>query len=207
MQGKYIWTSFVFCWQTYFFKMCKNGFAEKTFTSFFFCNPATKIFKAHTTHTPPHNSHHTHILKMCVVAFHLFELASQFIIIHHQHAGSLANVPPSKSRFEAEVHLGWKANSRVVSVPRETDATRLQNLELDDLAKKTGLSFIPTVLLQTDKQADGLQREWPEPSQDADKNLGYAAQWFGFAGIALIAALIILVRALKRVRRLASDRG
>ena len=84
---------------------------------------------------------------------------------------------------------------------------RLQNLELDDLAKKTGLSFIPTVLLQTDKQADGLQREWPEPSQDADKNLGYAAQWFGFAGIALIAALIILVRALKRVRRLASDRG
>jgi cytochrome oxidase assembly protein ShyY1 len=84
---------------------------------------------------------------------------------------------------------------------------RLQNLELDDLAKKTGLSFIPTVLLQTDKQADGLQREWPEPSQDADKNLGYAAQWFGFAGIALIAALIILVRALRRVRRLASDRG
>lgn len=87
---------------------------------------------------------------------------------------------------------------------------RLQNLALDDYSAATGLKFIPTVLAQTADavQQDGrpkpgtsLPREWPEPSLDADKNKGYALQWFGFATIAGIAWLIVAWRALRRRRQ------
>lgn len=44
----------------------------------------------------------------------------------------------------------------------------------------------------------GLQREWPGPALDSDQNRGYALQWFGFSGIALIAALLILRSLLRR---------
>src|SRR5690606_23392833 len=84
---------------------------------------------------------------------------------------------------------------------------RVQNLGLEAYAAATGLKFIPTVLAQT---ADAVQtedhsesetqllREWPEPSLDADKNKGYALQWFGFAAIAATAWLVIVWRALRR---------
>jgi len=75
---------------------------------------------------------------------------------------------------------------------------RLQNLDLEEFAQKTGLKFLPTVLMQTSgKQEGGLKRVWPEPSIDADKNVGYAMQWFGFAGIVLIAFLVIIWRRLR----------
>jgi len=75
---------------------------------------------------------------------------------------------------------------------------RLQNLDLEEFAQKTGLKFLPTVLMQTsDKIEGGLKRVWPEPSVDADKNIGYATQWFGFAGIVLIAFLVIIWRRLR----------
>lgn len=84
---------------------------------------------------------------------------------------------------------------------------RVQNLALDDYAAATGLKFIPMVLAQTADAAPErngtepgtpLLREWPEPSLDADKNKGYALQWFGFATIAIVACLVIIWRALRR---------
>ncbi len=61
---------------------------------------------------------------------------------------------------------------------------RLQNVDLSQLSVKTGLKLLPVVLLQKNEVNDGLTRQWPEPSVEADKNIGYAMQWFGFAGIA-----------------------
>lgn len=84
---------------------------------------------------------------------------------------------------------------------------RVQNLAVDDYAAATGLKFIPVVLAQTADAVPGpngnepgtrLLREWPVPSLDADKNKGYALQWFGFATIALVACLVIIWRALRR---------
>lgn len=84
---------------------------------------------------------------------------------------------------------------------------RVQNLDLDAYAAATGLKFMPMVLAQT---ADAIQengetetgaqllREWPEPSLDADKNKGYALQWFGFAAIAAVAWLVIAWRTVRR---------
>ena len=66
---------------------------------------------------------------------------------------------------------------------------RLQNIDLEELSKRLGIKFMPVVLMQKNESGDGLKRIWPEPSIDADKNLGYAMQWFGFAAIAVIAWL------------------
>jgi cytochrome oxidase assembly protein ShyY1 len=72
---------------------------------------------------------------------------------------------------------------------------RLQNLDLESYAKRTGLKLLPTVLMQSSgKDEEGLKRVWPEPSVDSDKNVGYAMQWFGFAGILLVAFLVIIWR-------------
>jgi cytochrome oxidase assembly protein ShyY1 len=76
---------------------------------------------------------------------------------------------------------------------------RLQNLTLAELSEQSGLNLLPVVLMQTSIANDGLIRVWPEPSVDADKNLGYATQWFGFAAICIIALLVFAWR-LKRRR-------
>jgi len=77
------------------------------------------------------------------------------------------------------------------------------NLTLDDAARMTGLSLLPAVLQQlpdhTTKQ-DGLIRQWEGPSLDADKNMGYAIQWFSFAVIALCAALGVAWRTWRVVK-------
>ena len=76
--------------------------------------------------------------------------------------------------------------------------TRVQNLDIAHLGAITGLKFVPAVLLQKNDAQDGLTREWPEPSVDSDRNVGYAMQWFGFASIAVIAALGVALRAWRR---------
>jgi len=78
---------------------------------------------------------------------------------------------------------------------------RVQNLPLATLANATGLRLIPAVLMQTAPTGDGddtLIRDWPEPSTDADKNIGYALQWFAFAAIAATAWGVMLLRLLRR---------
>lgn len=87
----------------------------------------------------------------------------------------------------------------------------VQNLDLVALSTATGLKFLPVVLAQTAPpraaasstpvgQANALVYDWPEPSQDANQNRGYALQWFGFAAIAVVAWLLIAWRAVRRVR-------
>lgn len=78
------------------------------------------------------------------------------------------------------------------------------NLALKDYAAATGLSLLPAIVQQTQTATtpdDGLIRDWGEPSLDADKNIGYALQWFGFAAIAGGAFLVIAWRALRRRKK------
>jgi len=85
--------------------------------------------------------------------------------------------------------------------PAAASIPRVQNLPLDALARATGLNLLPAVLMQTastDEGDDSLVRDWPQPSLDADKNIGYALQWFAFAAIAAGAWAVVLVRALRR---------
>ena len=83
---------------------------------------------------------------------------------------------------------------------------RVQNLDLDDYARATGLRMLPAVLEQGGEPGDGMRRDWPQPSVDADQNMGYAMQWFGFAAIAAAAWMAVAVRALRRRRAARAQR-
>jgi surfeit locus 1 family protein len=80
------------------------------------------------------------------------------------------------------------------------NAPHLQNLDLQTYARATGLIFIPAVLEQTGPPDDHLVRDWPQPSVDFNENDGYSLQWFAFAAIAAVAWLVVLGRALARLR-------
>jgi surfeit locus 1 family protein len=109
----------------------------------------------------------------------------------------------SQPNAGAALPEGWQGVS-----PKDPDQIdpaklpRLQNLDLDMFAKHTGLSFLPVVLMQTSGGSDdGLKKIWPEPSVDADKNIGYAMQWFGFAAIVTIAFVVVAWRRLRPRKR------
>ncbi|EJO31241.1 SURF1 family protein [Achromobacter marplatensis] len=85
---------------------------------------------------------------------------------------------------------------------------QVQNLPLADYARATGLNLLPVVLSQTGQDpaaADGLVRDWPQPSVDFQKNTSYAVQWFAFGLIAAIAWLVVLGGAIKRMRQRAQS--
>ncbi|MPT38958.1 MAG: SURF1 family protein, partial [Achromobacter sp.] len=85
---------------------------------------------------------------------------------------------------------------------------QVQNLPLADYARATGLHLLPVVLSQTGQDAgaaDGLVRDWPQPSVDFQKNTSYAVQWFAFGLIAAIAWLVVLGGAIKRMRQRAQN--
>jgi surfeit locus 1 family protein len=52
-------------------------------------------------------------------------------------------------------------------------------------AEVMGMSVQPLVLYQTGGMQDGLIRDWPHPGSGADRNRGYALQWFAFAVMTL----------------------
>ncbi|MFZ4710043.1 MAG: SURF1 family protein, partial [Zwartia sp.] len=64
-------------------------------------------------------------------------------------------------------------NRTAISPKLETGILpRVQNLTLAELSEQSGLNLLPVVLMQTSHANDGSIRVWPEPSVDADKNLG-----------------------------------
>lgn len=95
--------------------------------------------------------------------------------------------------------LGSITGSRAGALPAQVPTPdgvppRVQNLPLDDLARASGLSLLPIILEQAPVSGSSLIQEWPGPSLNADQNYGYALQWFSFAAIALIAALVTVWR-------------
>ncbi len=94
-------------------------------------------------------------------------------------------------------NFGFKSHAAVTTQMDSVDTAKLQrvqNLTLAEFSDQSGLNLLPVVLLQTSALNDGLIRVWPKPSVDADKNTGYAMQWFGFATICLIALLAMAWR-------------
>jgi cytochrome oxidase assembly protein ShyY1 len=67
----------------------------------------------------------------------------------------------------------------------------VQNVTADEVAAASGLALLPFIIEQGGKNGvgaadDGLVRDWPSPSQGADKHRGYAFQWYGLAVAAFI---------------------
>jgi surfeit locus 1 family protein len=56
-----------------------------------------------------------------------------------------------------------------------------QNLDLDRFRVETGLPLLPLSVQQTGPASEGLLRQWPQAGSGAEKNFGYAFQWWAMA--------------------------
>ncbi|MFZ6692774.1 SURF1 family protein [Undibacterium sp. SXout20W] len=73
-------------------------------------------------------------------------------------------------------------------------AAILQNLDLNNLAKQTGLAFESVIIEQTSDAPDGLLRQWPLPSAGAEKHRAYAFQWYALSGMACLFFVVTGIR-------------
>jgi surfeit locus 1 family protein len=64
-----------------------------------------------------------------------------------------------------------------------------QNLDLARFRAETGLPLLPVSVQQAGPASEGLQRQWPRPGSGAERNYGYAFQWWAIA--TLIAVLYV----------------
>jgi cytochrome oxidase assembly protein ShyY1 len=62
---------------------------------------------------------------------------------------------------------------------------RVQNVDVDTVAKASGLALMPFFVQQTG-QGEGLVRAWPAPDTGVDKHRGYAFQWYALAAMAAL---------------------
>lgn len=76
-----------------------------------------------------------------------------------------------------------------------------QNLDLDRFRAETGLALVALSVQQTGAPSEGLLRDWPQPASGADKNYGYAFQWWAMSG--LIAILYVWFQFIAPRRRAA----
>lgn len=65
-------------------------------------------------------------------------------------------------------------------------AAIVQNLDVADFSKASGLTMQPVIVEQSSDTHDGLVRDWPVPSSGVEKHRGYAFQWYALAGMAFI---------------------
>jgi len=68
-----------------------------------------------------------------------------------------------------------------------TPGAIVQNLEIEQMARASGLRFLPWFVQQSGAQAgDPLVRDWPAPDLGVDKHRGYAVQWYALAAMAAL---------------------
>jgi surfeit locus 1 family protein len=74
-----------------------------------------------------------------------------------------------------------------------------QNLDLAGFAAESGLQLVPLVIEQHSDTGDGLQRDWPRADLGIEKNQSYALQWYSFAALAIVLAVVLSFRRAARV--------
>jgi cytochrome oxidase assembly protein ShyY1 len=96
--------------------------------------------------------------------------------------------PPGRITIEGRVveHLA-RAMQLGTPAPLHPNAI-VQNTDPAELARASGLALLPIVVEQTGTSlpGEGLQRNWPAPSLDIDRNKGYAVQWYALAAMAFL---------------------
>ena len=61
-----------------------------------------------------------------------------------------------------------------------------QNLGLDSFRAETGLPLVDGSVVQMGPPSEGLLRDWPVAASGADKNFGYAFQWWALSALIFI---------------------
>ena len=87
------------------------------------------------------------------------------------------------ARLPQALRIGEESKSRV-----------RQNLDVAAYAAETGLKLRPMVIEQHSDTGDGLLRDWPRPDAGAEKNEGYAFQWYSLASLAIVLLLVLSFR-------------
>ena len=82
--------------------------------------------------------------------------------------------------LKAPPATGWP---RLVQYPR-----------MEELAQALGRELAPRQVLLDPAAPDGYVRAWIVPGTTADRNLGYAVQWFAFAAVAVAIWLVLSFR-------------
>lgn len=77
--------------------------------------------------------------------------------------------------------------------PAPTGKVR-QNVEIGAFAAETGLELEPLVIEQRSETNDGLARDWPRADLGIERNEGYALQWYSFAALAIVLAVVLSFR-------------
>ncbi len=62
----------------------------------------------------------------------------------------------------------------------------VQNLELGEFVRASGLPVAGYLIAQTNDTHDQLVRDWPQPASGVDKHRGYAFQWYALAVTAFL---------------------
>ena len=99
-------------------------------------------------------------------------------------------VPPGIVRIEGVVR---HSASRVMQLGAEeapVPGAIIQNFKLSEFSRSSGLALQTFIIEQTNDTADGLGREWPQPSAGVDKHRGYAFQWYALAATAFLFFLV-----------------
>lgn len=73
--------------------------------------------------------------------------------------------------------------SRLIELGKPQGGPIRQNLDLDALARETGLSLMPASVLQSGVSHEGLLRDWPRFEAAVHKHHGYAVQWFALCAV------------------------
>jgi cytochrome oxidase assembly protein ShyY1 len=73
-----------------------------------------------------------------------------------------------------------------------------QNVDLAAFAHEISTPLAPVVVEQSTDLGDGLSRDWAPADSGAQRNYGYAAQWFGLAALT---AVLVAVLGWRRARR------
>jgi surfeit locus 1 family protein len=79
--------------------------------------------------------------------------------------------------------------AKLYAFSAEEKGTIRQNLDLAAFRAETGLPLLPLSVQQDGDPSEGLLRQWPQAGSGAEKNYGYAFQWWAMA--ALIATLYV----------------
>ncbi len=69
-----------------------------------------------------------------------------------------------------------------------------QNLDIAAYAAETGMQLQPIVIEQRSDTGDGLVREWPRPDLGIEKHESYSLQWYSFAALAIVLAVVLSFR-------------
>jgi surfeit locus 1 family protein len=102
---------------------------------------------------------------------------------------------------EVRGHLAPPPSKLYAFAGEEKGAIR-QNLDLDRFRLETGLPLLPLSVQQAGTPSEGLLRQWPQAGSGAEKNYGYAFQWWAMAAtLAILYVWFQFIQPRRQARR------